>query len=112
STDGSGGIARRLGAEVVTEPVRGFGAACHAGLRAATADTVCFMDCDGSLDPADLPRVVEPIERREADLVVGERLAERGAWPAHARLANRVLALRVRTRTGLALRALGPMRAA
>jgi glycosyltransferase involved in cell wall biosynthesis len=112
STDGSGAIARRLGAAVVTEPVRGFGAACYAGLRAATADIVCFMDCDGSLDPTDLPRVVEPIERREADLAVGERMAERGAWPAHARLANRALALRVRTRTGLALRDLGPMRAA
>jgi glycosyltransferase involved in cell wall biosynthesis len=112
SSDGSGAIARRLGAEVVTEPVLGFGAACYAGLRAATADIVCFMDCDGSLDPADLPPVVGPIERREADLVVGERLPERGAWPAHARLANRALAIRVGRRTGLALRDLGPMRAA
>jgi glycosyltransferase involved in cell wall biosynthesis len=112
STDGSGSTARRLGADVVAEPVRGFGAACYAGLLAATADIVCFMDCDGSLDPADLARVVEPIELGGADLVVGERLPERGAWPVHARLANRAVAMRVRGRTGLALRDLGPMRAA
>src|SRR5204862_5597558 len=45
STDGSAAIAGALGAEVVQEPRRGFGAACWAGLRAATADVVCFMDC-------------------------------------------------------------------
>jgi len=49
---------------------RGFGAACHAGLRAATAELVCFCDCDGSLDPADLPRVTAPILNRDAELVL------------------------------------------
>ena len=52
STDGSGEVARRLGARVVSEPRRGFGAACWAGLVAASTELVCFMDCDGSLDPA------------------------------------------------------------
>ncbi|WP_239075020.1 glycosyltransferase, partial [Streptomyces sp. SID10853] len=42
STDGSAAIAAGLGATVVHEPRRGFGAACHAGLRAATAELVCF----------------------------------------------------------------------
>jgi len=51
STDGSGTIARGLGARVVDEPRRGFGAACWAGLVAAENDVICFMDCDGSLDP-------------------------------------------------------------
>ena len=46
------------------------------------------------------------------DLVLGARVAERGAWPVHARLANRVLAAEIRRRTGLPLRDLGPMRAA
>jgi len=73
---------------------------------------VCFMDCDGSLDPSELPKVVEPVRTGKADLALGERRPERGAWPLHARLANRFLALELRRRTGLALHDLGPMRAA
>ncbi|CAN5513913.1 hypothetical protein BH18ACT1_BH18ACT1_17020 [soil metagenome] len=61
STDGSGVLAARLGATVVDEPERGFGAACWAGLEAATDEVVCFMDCDGSLDPGDLPLVAGPV---------------------------------------------------
>ena len=110
STDDSAAIARDLGARVVSAPERGFGSACYAGLLAATEDVVCFMDCDGSLDGADLPRVAEPVERDEADLVLGARIADAGAWPVHARIGNRVLAARVRRRTGVALRDLGPMR--
>ena len=79
STDGSAKVALRLGARVVMEPARGFGAACFAGLRAATSDVVCFMDCDGSLDPSELPRVATPVSAGEADLVVGARRAT-GAW--------------------------------
>jgi glycosyltransferase involved in cell wall biosynthesis len=113
STDGSGLIAARLGARVITEPRPGFGAACFAGLVAATAPVVCFMDCDGSLDPHDLRRVVIPVLDGEADLVLGaRRAATRDAWPAHARLANRALALELRRRAGLRLRDIGPMRAA
>ncbi|WP_188307296.1 glycosyltransferase family 2 protein, partial [Streptomyces sp. CBMA123] len=67
SRDGSAELARSLGATVVEEPRRGFGAACHAGLRAATAELVCFMDCDGSLDPAQLPRVTGPVLAGAAD---------------------------------------------
>jgi glycosyltransferase involved in cell wall biosynthesis len=112
STDGSGPVARALGALVVCEPTRGFGAACFAGLRAASADVVCFMDADGSLDAHDLPRVSAPVAQGAADLVLGARRATRGAWPAHARAANRLLALELRRRGGLALTDLGPMRAA
>jgi len=113
STDGSGDLAHALGATVVVEPRRGFGAACWAGLRAATADVVCFMDCDGSLDPADLPRVAGPVVRGEADLVLGaRRLTSRRAMPPHARLANRVIARELRRRTGAPVTDLGPMRAA
>jgi glycosyltransferase involved in cell wall biosynthesis len=112
SDDGSCELAESLGARVVREPRRGFGAACYAGLVAATAQVVCFMDCDGSFRGADLVRVAEPVERGQVDLVLGARRAEHGAWPVHARLANRWLARTVRRRTGLALRDLGPMRAA
>jgi glycosyltransferase involved in cell wall biosynthesis len=112
STDGSGELAERLGARVVREPRRGFGAACFAGLAAARTEVVCFMDCDGSLDPRDLGSVTAPVVAGEADLVLGARRAGRGAWPPHARLANSLLALELRRRTGRPLRDLGPMRAA
>jgi glycosyltransferase involved in cell wall biosynthesis len=112
STDGSAAIAARLGAEVVLEPARGFGAACFAGLRAARDELVCFMDADGSLDPRELDVVVAPVAAGEADLVLGARRAAAGAWPLHARLANRALARRLRRRSGVALTDLGPMRAA
>jgi len=110
SRDATASIARRAGATVVDEPTKGFGSACWAGLQAATADIVCFMDCDASLDPVALPLLVGYVERDEADLVIGERIAQRGAWMLHARLANRVLAAEVRRRTKLPLADLGPMR--
>ena len=112
SSDGSAELAAALGADVVAEPRRGFGAACFAGLLAARADVVCFMDCDGSLDPRELPLVTGQVADGEADLVLGARRAQPGAWPVHARLANRVLALELRRRSGLRLRDIGPMRAA
>lgn len=112
STDRTADVARELGAQVVVEPRRGFGAACYAGLLAATDDVVCFMDCDGSFAGEDLPRVATPVLDGDADLVLGARRATPGAWPVHARLANRALALELRRRTGLKLRDLGPMRAA
>ncbi len=112
SCDGSAEIAAAHGAWVVTESARGFGSACWAGLRAAEDDVVCFMDCDGSLDPADLNSVVKPVTESRADLVIGARRSSAGAWPLHARLANRALALEVRRRTGKRLRDIGPMRAA
>jgi len=112
STDGSGELAERLGARVVREPRRGFGAACWAGLDAARADVVCFMDCDASFDPRQLPRVAEPVSAGRYDLVLGARAPVPGAWPAHARVANAALAWELRRRAGLPLRDLGPMRAA
>ncbi len=112
STDRTAAIARDAGATVVSEPVRGFGSACFAGLTAATDDIVCFMDCDASLDPVALPLLVGYLERHEADLVIGARIAARGAWPIHARVANKVLAADVRRRTGLRLSDIGPMRVA
>lgn len=113
STDGSGELARSLGATVIEEPRRGFGAACFAGLLAATAPVVAFCDADGSFDLGQLPRVTGPVLAGQADLVLGARRpSARGAWPIHARFANRVLAFELRRRTGIPLTDLGPMRAA
>jgi glycosyltransferase involved in cell wall biosynthesis len=112
SADGSAAVARGLGARVVEEPRRGFGAACFSGLLAATSDVVCFMDCDGSLDPGELPRVAAPVSGDAADLVLGSRSARTGAWALHARAANRVLAAVIRWRAGVVVCDIGPMRAA
>ena len=113
STDGSGALAARLGARVVSEPRRGFGSACWAGLVAAGDEVVAFMDCDGSLDPRELPAVLGPVLADAADLALGaRRVTGAGIWPPHARAANRLLTLELRRRSGVALRDLGPMRAA
>ena len=112
STDGSAQIAADHGATVVHVPQRGFGAAAHAGLEAATADVVCFCDADGSMDPAELPLVADPVLAGDADLVLGRRRpTQRSAWPTHARVANTALGVMLRRRTGIALHDLGPMRA-
>ncbi|MFZ0040446.1 MAG: glycosyltransferase family 2 protein [Solirubrobacteraceae bacterium] len=112
SSDGSAQLARRLGARVISEPRRGFGAACFAGLAGARSELVCFMDCDGSLDPTELATVADPVLRAQADLCLGARRAERSAWPVHARIANRALAIELRRRTGVRLTDLGPLRCA
>jgi dTDP-L-rhamnose 4-epimerase len=113
SSDGSPRIAADLGASVIHVPQRGFGAAAHAGLLAATADLVCFVDADGSLDPAQLPLLTQPIVDGEADLMLGRRRpTTRAAWPVHARLGNTVLSWRLRRAAGVRIHDLGPMRAA
>lgn len=111
STDGTADVARSLGARVVHEPRRGFGAACFAGLMAARSEVICFMDCDGSLDPQQLHLVADLVLAGSADLCLGARQPQPGAWPWHAQLANRALAFELRRRTGAGLTDLGPMRA-
>ncbi|MFD8492305.1 glycosyltransferase family 2 protein [Amycolatopsis sp. NPDC059657] len=110
STDGSPRIAERLGAHVVHEKRRGYGAAVHTGLESATADIVCFADADGSLDLAELPKLVEAL-RGGADLAVGRRVPTgRDVWPWHARAGNLLLASLLRRR-GLPVRDIAPLRA-
>jgi glycosyltransferase involved in cell wall biosynthesis len=113
STDGSATIAADHGATVVHVERRGYGAACHGGLLAAKNEIVCFMDADGSLDPADLPIVSSLVTEGRADLAMGRRRPSApGAWPLHARAGNMVLASALRRRCGVRVRDIGPMRAA
>jgi glycosyltransferase involved in cell wall biosynthesis len=112
STDDSAAVAARLGATVVQCEIKGYGAACHAGLEAADAEVVAVMDADASLDPRQLVRVTAPVVAGRADLIVGRRRpVSRQVWPWHLRLANAELSRRIRRRTGVALHDLGPMRA-
>src|SRR4029434_10045393 len=68
--------AREAGARVASEPLRGYGRACAAGVAAVRsgAAVVCFLDGDGSDVPAFLSAVISPVARGEADFVMGSRL--------------------------------------
>jgi glycosyltransferase involved in cell wall biosynthesis len=113
STDRSVEIARDHGAAVVQVPERGYGAACHAALLAARAELVVIMDADGTCDPAQIDRLLDPVRSGTLDLVLGARRpVSRRAQPWRLRVANRALASRLNARTGLAVHDLGAMRAA
>lgn len=112
STDDSAAVARKHGARVIVEPRRGYGAAVHAGLEAADSDLVAFLDCDGSLDGMQLPRLVDPVRNGLADLAVGRRIpVRRGLIPWHAKAGNILLATLLRSR-GVPVHDIGPMRVA
>lgn len=111
STDDTAAVAKAHGATVVFEAVPGFGSACYRGLLAATADIVCFMDADGSIDPSDLMATIAPLLAGEADLVLRARKPTPGAMTWHQKVANRALAKLMRWRADVPLTDLGPMRA-
>lgn len=108
SADGTPAVAAALGATVLHEPRRGYGAAVHTGLLGATSDVVAFLDGDGSLDPGALPGMVSLLA--SADLVAGRRRPQgRGAWPWHARAGNAAVAALLRGR-GVQVHDIAPVR--
>jgi glycosyltransferase involved in cell wall biosynthesis len=119
SRDRTAEVARAAGATVVREPVRGYGAACLAGLahlaaRGAPPEIVVFLDADGSDDPSELPRLLEPIASGAADLVIGSRTlghCEPGALPIHQRAGNGVATALIRLLYRHRFTDLGPFRA-
>lgn len=112
STDGTGEVARRHGADVVHETRPGYGSAVHAGVVAAATPVVAVLDADGSLDPRELPALVAELGRG-AHLVVGRRRAVPGLrWPWHARLGTAAVCWRLRQRHGLPVHDIAPMRVA
>lgn len=112
STDDTAGVARRHAAEVVTELRPGYGSAVHAGVVAATTPIVAVIDADGSLDPRELPALVDELDHG-ADMAIGRRRAVEGLrWPWHARLGTAAVCWRLRTRYGLPVHDIAPMRVA
>ncbi|BBZ26605.1 putative glycosyltransferase [Mycolicibacterium madagascariense] len=112
STDGTADVARRYGAEVVAESRAGYGAAVHAGMVAASTPIVAVLDGDGSLDPRELPKLVEELDRG-VDLAVGRRRCSPGVrWPWHARLGTQVVCWRLRQRHRIPVHDIAPMRVA
>ena len=115
STDGTGDIARRAGANVVREERRGYGYACRAGVLAAReADVIVLLDGDAADDPDDLPRLLEPLLNGEADLVVGSRALgsrEPGSMTLQQVLGNRLAAWLMRNIYDVRVSDMGPFRA-
>ncbi|MCW2687474.1 MAG: glycosyl transferase [Mycobacterium sp.] len=112
STDDTAEVARRHGADVVAEARPGYGSAVHAGVVAAATPIVAVIDGDGSLDPRDLPRLVDELDRG-ADMAIGRRRPVRGVrWPWHARLGTAAVAWRLRHKHGLPVHDIAPMRVA
>lgn len=116
STDRTAQVARTHGAQVVSAPRRGYGRACLAALAVLPADTqvVVFLDADASDFPAEAIRLIEPILRKEADLVIGSRArgrAQSGALLLHQRLANDFFVTLIRLLYGFRYTDLGPFRA-
>lgn len=114
SSDGTAAVARELGAEVVSQRGRGYGAACLSGALAARSDILVFFDGDYSDDPADLSRVLAPVLTGDADLVVAARNGpgtEPGALAFHQRLGNRLVCLLLRLLLGIPLQDIGSFRA-
>jgi glycosyltransferase involved in cell wall biosynthesis len=112
STDETAAVARKAGARVVSEPRRGYGAACFAGVTTLPADTAIavFIDADGSQHPEEIPQVLAPILAGRADLVLGARVLDQH-HPLHAALGTRLVARFVAWRWGLAITDFGPLRA-
>jgi hypothetical protein len=118
SRDGTAAVARRAGARVVSEPRRGYGSACLAGIAALAAcpdqDVVVFLDGDGSTDASELGTLIAPILSGEAELVLGSRVHAAGSAarvPAHARAGNALAVWLIARLTGARFTDLGPFRA-
>jgi len=114
STDATVAVARAAGVQVVSEPRRGYGYACAAGVAAATGSVLVFMDGDGSFVAEELKWLIAPIAAGQADLVLGTRLRGgmiAGAMPPHQRFGNHLVAWLVRRFYRVELTDLGPFRA-
>ena len=113
SSDGTAAEAEAHGARVVKEPRRGYGSACQAALREmardAPPDVVVFLDADGSEPIDELPALLDPIVRDDADLVIGVRRF--GDTPIHVSIGNRLACAILSRLTGRAFQDLGPFRA-
>jgi glycosyltransferase involved in cell wall biosynthesis len=116
SRDRTAEIARQAGAMVITEPRRGYGAACLRALASLPSDAeiVVFMDADSSDDPSEAAGLLEPILKGRADFVLGSRTlgkAEKGALQPHQRFGNALATFLIQVLFGYSYSDLGPFRA-
>jgi hypothetical protein len=117
SRDRTSDVARAAGAEVIVEPRRGYGFACLAGIARARelgTTVIVLLDADGSDDPAELPRLLQPLADDEADLVLGVRTpssVEPGAMTPTQRFGNWLAPLLMRWTVGARYSDMPPFKA-
>ncbi len=115
STDATAAVARAAGAQVVSEPRRGYGSACLAGvLRAEAGHVILLMDADGSDDVSGAALVASMVLSGQADIAMGSRSLGRsdpGAMVLQQRVGNTVAAHLMRMLSGVSVTDLGPTRA-
>jgi glycosyltransferase involved in cell wall biosynthesis len=116
STDATAREAQAAGATVVSQPIRGYGAACLAGVLAATdSDVVLLLDADGSDDLDGASRVAALSLQGRAELVMGSRTTgylEPGALTLAQRMGNSLATLLMRLLCGgRRISDIGPLRA-
>jgi glycosyltransferase involved in cell wall biosynthesis len=116
SRDATAAVARKHGARVISEPRRGYGQACLAGIAALVAgtDIIVFLDADGSDDLEDLVRLLDPVRNGKADLVLGSRTAaakSSGAFTPQQAFGNWLATGLMRLFFGARYTDLGPFRA-
>ena len=113
STDNTAQVAHDAGARVIAEPRQGYGYACAAGVT-DDADILLFLDGDYSSLPAEMMRLLRPIQHDEADLVLGSRVLghmQPGAMLPHQRFGNWLVSRMMWLLYGLPVTDLGPYRA-
>jgi dolichol-phosphate mannosyltransferase len=74
SSDSTREVAANAGAKVVLDNGSGKGDGIRVGIQEAAGEILVFMDADGSHDPQDIPRLVQPIREEKADMVIGSRM--------------------------------------
>jgi len=116
SRDDTVAQAQAAGARVIVEPRSGYGAACLAGVRAASpaCTIIAFIDGDGSDDPADLERLIAPVRAGDQDFAIGSRargVRQAGSMGAHQMLAGHLAGLAMRALYGVRYTDMGPLRA-
>jgi len=116
SGDNTVTVSKGLGANVIQEPLKGYGAACLKGISILKQDTdiVVFLDADYSDYPQDLHTVVKPIINDNADMVIGSRMSgerEKGALLPQAIFGNKLATFLIRLFWGFKYTDLGPFRA-
>ncbi len=116
SDDGTAERASEAGARLVVERRRGYGRAMQAGIAALSRSCaiVLFIDGDGSDRPEMIPAVLGPIERGQADFVLGTRLRgprEPGSLAPAQVLAGHLAGLLIRIRYSVRFTDMSPFRA-
>ena len=115
STDDTARVASAHGARVVEEPQKGYGSACLKGIDELNApDIVVFLDGDFSDFPEEIVELVSPIEKGDADFVLGSRMIlteSRRALLPQARYGNRLAVFLIKLFFNYSFTDLGPFRA-